>query len=138
MEAKAIVMPAAGQIEIRRVALKPLGPDDVLIRTALTSISAGTERMLFKGIMPHPMLQFPVVPGYETVGVVVETGANAREWLGKRVYVGGNYGFVGVNPAFGGQSALIVAPASHLTDVQSLSDEQAVLLAKRKKDNKRK
>jgi 3-hydroxyethyl bacteriochlorophyllide a dehydrogenase len=129
MEAKAIVMPAAGQIEIRRVALKPLGPDDVLIRTALTSISAGTERMLFKGIMPHPMLQFPVVPGYETVGVVVETGANAREWLGKRVYVGGNYGFVGVNPAFGGQSALIVAPASHLTDVHSLSDEQAVLLA---------
>jgi len=129
MEAKAIVMPAAGQIEIRRVALKPLGPDDVLIRTALTSISAGTERMLFKGIMPHPMLQFPVVPGYETVGIVVETGANAREWLGKRVYVGGNYGFVGVNPAFGGQSALIVAPASHLTDVHSLSDEQAVLLA---------
>jgi len=129
MEAKAIVMPAAGQVEIRRVALKPLGPDDVLIRTTLTSISAGTERMLFKGVMPHPMLQFPVVPGYETVGVVIEAGANAREWLGRRVYVGGNYGFIGVNPAFGGQSALIVAPASHLTDVQSLSDEQGALLA---------
>jgi len=129
MEAKAIVMPAAGRVEIRCVALKPLGPDDVLIRTTLTSISAGTERMLFKGIMPHPMLQFPVVPGYETVGVVIEAGANARAWLGKRVYVGGNYGFVGVNPAFGGQSALIVAPASHLTELHVLSDEQGVLLA---------
>ncbi len=129
MEAKAIVMPAAGQVEVRRVTLKPLGPDDVLIRTSLTSISAGTERMLFKGVMPHPMLRFPVVPGYETVGTVIEVGADAREWLGKRVYVGGNYGFVGVNPAFGGQSALIVAPASHLTDLGSLSDEQGVLLA---------
>jgi 3-hydroxyethyl bacteriochlorophyllide a dehydrogenase len=48
--------------------------------------------------------------------------------------VGGNYGFVGVNPAFGGQSEYIVAPKSHLTDLQSalggaLSDEQGVLLA---------
>jgi 3-hydroxyethyl bacteriochlorophyllide a dehydrogenase len=129
MDTKAIVMPAAGQVEVRRVALKPLGPDDVLIRTSLTSISAGTERMLFKGIMPHPMLQFPVVPGYETVGQVVEAGQNARDWLNRRVYVGGNYGFVGVNPAFGGQSQFIVAPASHLTALQSLTDEQGVLLA---------
>jgi 3-hydroxyethyl bacteriochlorophyllide a dehydrogenase len=129
MKTKAIVIPAADTVEVREVALKPLGADDVLIRTTLTSISAGTERMLLKGVMPHPMLQFPVVPGYETVGEVVEAGANAQGWLGKRVYVGGNYGFVGVNPAFGGQSAHIVAPISHLTDLQSLTDEQGVLLA---------
>jgi Threonine dehydrogenase and related Zn-dependent dehydrogenases len=103
MEAKAIVMPAAGQIEIRRVALKPLGPDDVLIRTALTSISAGTERMLFKGIMPHPMLQFPVVPGYETVGVVVETGqTRANGWAS--AYTWAATTLCRVNPAFGGQA----------------------------------
>jgi 3-hydroxyethyl bacteriochlorophyllide a dehydrogenase len=129
MKTKAIVIPAADTIELREVELKPLGADDVLIRTTLTSISAGTERMLLKGVMPHPMLQFPVVPGYETVGEVIEAGENAQGWLGKRVYVGGNYGFVGVNPAFGGQSAHIVAPVSHLTDLQSLTDEQGVLLA---------
>jgi 3-hydroxyethyl bacteriochlorophyllide a dehydrogenase len=129
VKTKAIVIPAADTIELREVELKPLGADDVLIRTTLTSISAGTERMLLKGVMPHPMLQFPVVPGYETVGQVIEAGDNARDWLGKRVYVGGNYGFIGVNPAFGGQSAHIVAPTSHLTDLQSLADEQGVLLA---------
>lgn len=129
MKTKAIVIPAADTIELRKVELKPLGADDVLIRTALTSVSAGTERMLLKGVMPHPMLQFPVVPGYETVGEVIEAGENAQDWLGKRVYVGGNYGFVGVNPAFGGQSAHIVAPTSHLTDLQTLTDEQGVLLA---------
>ena len=106
-----------------------MGDDDALIRTRLTSISAGTERMLFRGVMPHPMLQFPVVPGYETVGEVIEAGANARAWLGRRVYVGGNYGFVGVNPAFGGQSAHIVAPQSHLTDLGALTDAQGVMLA---------
>jgi 3-hydroxyethyl bacteriochlorophyllide a dehydrogenase len=129
MKTKAVVIPAIDTVEVREVELKPLGADDVLIRTALTSISAGTERMLLKGVMPHPMLQFPVVPGYETVGEVIEVGDNAKDWLGKRVYVGGNYGFVGVNPAFGGQSAHIAAPQSHLTDLQSLTDEQGVLLA---------
>lgn len=134
MKTKAIVIPQANVVEMREVELKPIGADDVLIRTTLTSISAGTERMLLKGVMPHPMLQFPVVPGYETVGEVIETGDGAREWLGKRVYVGGNYGFIGVNAAFGGQSEYIVAPKSHLTNLQSplggaLSDEQGVLLA---------
>lgn len=129
VKTKAIVIPAANSVEMREVELKPLGAEDVLIRTRRTSISAGTERMLLKGVMPHPMLQFPVVPGYETAGEVIESGANAQDWLGKRVYVGGNYGFVGVNPAFGGQSQFIVAPASHLTDLQTLSDEQGVMLA---------
>jgi 3-hydroxyethyl bacteriochlorophyllide a dehydrogenase len=129
MKTKAIVIPAANTVEIREVELKPLGAEDVLVRTTLTSISAGTERMLMRGVMPHPMLQFPVVPGYETVGEVIDAGAEAQAWLGKRVYVGGNYGFIGVNPAFGGQSQYIVAPKTHLTDLQSLSDEQGVLLA---------
>jgi 3-hydroxyethyl bacteriochlorophyllide a dehydrogenase len=129
MKTKAIVIPAANTVEIREVELKPLGADDVLVKTTLTSISAGTERMLMRGVMPHPMLQFPVVPGYETVGEVIDAGAEAQDWLGRRVYVGGNYGFIGVNPAFGGQSQFIAAPKSHLTDLHTLSDEQGVLLA---------
>jgi 3-hydroxyethyl bacteriochlorophyllide a dehydrogenase len=129
MQTTAVVIPAAHTIELRQVALKPLGPGDVLVRTTLTSISAGTERMLLKGVMPHPMLQFPVVPGYETVGCVIDAGADAREWVGKRVYVGGNYGFEGVNPAFGGQSAHIIAPTTHLTGLDTLTDSQGVMLA---------
>ncbi|MCX7938649.1 MAG: chlorophyll synthesis pathway protein BchC [Thermoflexales bacterium] len=129
MHTRAVVVPAAGKVELREVELKPLGPDDVLVQTHLTSISAGTERMLLRGVMPHPMLQFPVVPGYETVGQVIDAGEHARAWLGKRVYVGGNYGFVGINAAFGGQSAYIVAPQSHVTDIERLSDEEGVFLA---------
>lgn len=129
MKTKAVVFPAAGMIELREVDLKPLGDDDVLIRTRLTSISAGTERMLLRGVMPHPMLQFPVVPGYETVGEVIDAGPAARSWVGRRVYVGGNYGFLGVNPAFGGQSAHIVAPQSHLVELGALTDAQGVMLA---------
>jgi bacteriochlorophyllide a dehydrogenase len=129
MQTTAIVIPAANTIELRTVQLKALGADDVLVQTRLTSISAGTERMLLKGVMPHPMLQFPVVPGYETIGEVIDAGENAQAWLGRSVYVGGNYGFIGVNPAFGGQSARIVAPVAQITDIESLTDRQGVLLA---------
>jgi 2-desacetyl-2-hydroxyethyl bacteriochlorophyllide A dehydrogenase len=77
MKTKAIVIPAANTVEIREVELKPLGAEDVLVQTTITSISAGTERMLMRGVMPHPMLQFPVVPGYETVGEVIDAGAES-------------------------------------------------------------
>ncbi len=129
MITNAIVLPTANTVELREVELKAVGDQDVLIHTHLTSISAGTERMLMRGIMPHPMLQFPVVPGYETSGDVIDAGSGAREWIGRRVYVGGNYGFIGVNSAFGGQSAAIVAPATHLTQLNELTDQQGVMLA---------
>ncbi|MEO0598217.1 MAG: alcohol dehydrogenase catalytic domain-containing protein, partial [Chloroflexota bacterium] len=73
---RAVVIPQAGLVELQDVHLKGVGPDDVVVETAFTSISAGTERMLLAGQMPHPMLQLPVVPGYETVGRVVQVGDN--------------------------------------------------------------
>ena len=73
---EAVVITAPGQVALQTVTLKTPGPDDVVVQTVYTSISAGTERMLLAGQMPHPMLSLPVVPGYETVGQVVETGAH--------------------------------------------------------------
>ena len=88
--ARAVVIPAANEVVLRDVVLTPAGDNDVTIETCYTSISAGTERMLLAGRMPHPMLQFPVIPGYETVGRIIATGSNVpREMLDKMVYVGG-------------------------------------------------
>src|SRR5581483_7419221 len=109
MMTHAIVIPEPNRVELREVELAEPGPDDVVVRTAYTSISAGTERMLLAGRLPHPMLSFPIVPGYETVGQVVAHGANVpAELAGQWVYVGGARCFVGVNSAWGGQAAALV------------------------------
>lgn len=128
---RAVVFPSRGSIELRDVQVKEPKAGDVLIRTAFTSISAGTERMLLNGQMPHPALAFPVVPGYETVGQVVEVGNKApQDLLGKWVYIGGARCFKGVNPAWGGQSQFISSEAERVVELgDGTPPEYGVLLA---------
>lgn len=127
---QAIVIPEAGRVELQQVTLTDPGPDDVVVHTALTSISAGTERMLLAGRLPHPMLRFPVVPGYETVGRVVSLGANVSPELeGRWVYVGGARCFVDVNPAWGGQAQTLICDHTRVVPLDSITPEHGVLLA---------
>ncbi|MFM2309822.1 MAG: hypothetical protein RLY87_1944 [Chloroflexota bacterium] len=128
--ARAIVMPKAETVEVRSVALTPALATDVTIQTLYTSISAGTERMLYAGHMPHPMLQFPVIPGYETVGRVIAVGADApAELMDQIVYVGGARCYVDVNPAWGGQSSIIHADGKRVVTLDGLNPEHGVFLA---------
>lgn len=131
MQSRAVVIAEAGRVELQTVKLCEPGPDDVIIETAYTSISAGTERMLLAGAMPHPMLQLPVVPGYETVGRVVEVGDNAPAALQDAwVYVGGSMCYEGINAAWGGQSATIITRADRVVRVDTLPEPRlGVLLA---------
>lgn len=130
IKSRAVVIPRRNTVELRTVQVLEPRAGDVLIRTAFTSISAGTERMLLDGRMPHPALLFPVVPGYETVGQVVQVGAKApKELLGQWVYVGGARCFRGVNPAWGGQSEYISAEADRVVPLGTIDPATGVILA---------
>lgn len=127
---RAVVIPEPGKVELQQVALRTPGPNDVVVKTAYTSISAGTERMLLAGQMPHPMLQLPVVPGYETVGQVVEVGADVDvTWNGRWVYIGGAHCYEAVNPAWGGQSARLFTDVSRVVPLDDMEPTHGVLLA---------
>ncbi|MBC8042979.1 MAG: chlorophyll synthesis pathway protein BchC [Rhizobacter sp.] len=121
---KAVVFERAGEIKLREVTLREMHADDVLVETYWSSISAGTEKMLLSGkLPPMPMTQFPVVPGYETVGKIIAAGANVPEnHLGKFVYVSGSLGYSDVNAAFGGASQYLVSPVHKTTDLSMLPD----------------
>jgi bacteriochlorophyllide a dehydrogenase len=130
LKSRAVVIPRRNTVELRTVQVVEPRAGDVLVRTAYTSISAGTERMLLDGRMPHPALLFPVVPGYETVGQVVQVGAKApRELLGQWVYVGGARCFRGVNPAWGGQSEYLSVEAERVVPLGPIDPPSGVVLA---------
>ncbi len=130
MNTQAVVISEPGKVGLQQVTLRERCPDDVVVQTAYTSISAGTERMLLAGQMPHPMLQLPVIPGYETVGRVVEVGPEADASLQDRwVYVGGAHCYQGINPAWGGQSATILTPADKVVPLDGMEPRQGVMLA---------
>lgn len=130
LSTSAVVISAPGEVALRDVALCDPGPDDVVVETAYTSISAGTERMLLAGQMPHPMLRLPVVPGYETVGRVVEVGGNvSAAWRDRWVYVGGAQCFEGINAAWGGQAGRLITAVSRVIPLDDVAPRQGLLLA---------
>src|SRR6476619_2209871 len=95
---EAIVVPQPHELTFQAVKLRPLGQDEVLVKTKYTSISAGTERMLLAGqLVQMAGLPFPCIPGYETVGEVIEVGPDVPEgFIGQMVFIGGSYGYEGV------------------------------------------
>ena len=55
-----------------------------------SGISTGTERLLWNGRMPmFPGMGYPLVPGYESVGRVVQAGPKAQHKVGSTVFVPG-------------------------------------------------
>ena len=123
MQAKAIVFTGVRQLEVKNVTLKPVSSTDVLIETYWSSISTGTEKMAFEGLIPSPPFIFPFIPGYETVGKIVRVGAHVNENLiGKYAYIAGSFGYEDVNAAFGGASQLVVCPVESITVLDGIAD----------------
>ena len=126
----AVVISAINDVAIKDVTLTALAPYEVAVQTLYTSISAGTERMLMAGQMPHPMLQFPVIPGYETVGQICAAGSDVpSELLGQLVYVGGARCYEGVNPAWGGQAGRLHIDYRRVVTLDGVTPAHGVLLA---------
>ena len=67
METVAVVLRNPGALALERVGCLPAGAEDVLVETAYSGISTGTEKLLWSGRMPpFPGMGYPLVPGYET------------------------------------------------------------------------
>ncbi|MBF0585540.1 chlorophyll synthesis pathway protein BchC [Prosthecochloris sp. N3] len=123
MKSQAIVFTGIRQIEVREVTLKPMGPTDVLVDTCWSSISTGTEKMAFNGLIPSPPFIYPFIPGYETVGKITDVGDHVNKSLvGKYAYIAGSFGYTDVNAAFGGASSAVVCPVESITVLDGIDD----------------
>jgi 3-hydroxyethyl bacteriochlorophyllide a dehydrogenase len=126
----AIVFEAPGRLSLSQVGLVAPGGSDCVVDIEWSGISTGTERLLWQGRMPDfPGMGYPLVPGYESVGRVVEAGAATRLHPGQRVFVPGSTGFESVRGLFGGAAARVVAPAERLVPIAEDIAEEGVLLA---------
>jgi 3-hydroxyethyl bacteriochlorophyllide a dehydrogenase len=130
MDSLAIVIEAPKQLSIQPLALQAMGDGDVLVEIAWSGISTGTERLLWSGQMPFfPGFGYPLVPGYESIGRVVETGRDVRERLGEWVFVPGARCFQDARGLFGGAAQRLIVPAARAMPVPERLGETGVLLA---------
>jgi 3-hydroxyethyl bacteriochlorophyllide a dehydrogenase len=127
----AIVFERAGSLGTFEASLRESAPDEVVVDTKYSSISAGTERLLFGGALPgFPMLRFPLVPGYEAVGVVARVGADVSGVrAGDEVFVGGSMCYTDVAGVFGGNAARTIKKASQVVPLHGIPLARAPLLA---------
>ncbi len=130
MDTIAVVLQAPERLSLNRVQLTPAGEADVVIDIEWSGISTGTERLLYSGRMPpFPGLGYPLVPGYESVGLVTAAGPAAGVAVGTRVFVPGARCYGDIRGLFGGAAARVVVPGARVTPIGDQLGEQGVLLA---------
>jgi 3-hydroxyethyl bacteriochlorophyllide a dehydrogenase len=130
MNTLAVVLEAPGRLNLRAHHLPPLGADDIAVEIDWTGISSGTERLLWRGEMPSfPGMGYPLVPGYEAVGRVIEVGARADARLGQTVFVPGARCHGELRALFGASASRLVLPAARALAVDAQLGADAVLLA---------
>jgi len=127
----AIVFNQPGALELREVELTAAGNADLVIDTLATGISTGTEKLLWNGTMPNfPGLSYPMVPGYEAVGVVTKAGSDCTLKPGTRVFVPGASCYKGdVQGLFGASASRLVVPEKRATPIDHLATDEGTLLA---------
>lgn len=130
MHGSAIIIHAPGNLTVGRTELTALTAGDVLVETAFSGISTGTEKLLWQGRMPSfPGMGYPLIPGYESVGRIIDAGADYRERIGEWVFVPGASCYRDARGLFGGACSRLVVPGARAHAVPESMGEQGVLFA---------
>src|SRR3954452_21150798 len=98
MHARQAVILEPYQVDVREAELPGPGPNQVLVATEASAVSAGTELAVYTGThqwLKDPSLpdwKFPFRPGYSAAGRVLAVGAAVPGWKpGDRVSYPGNH-----------------------------------------------
>ncbi len=129
-QAEAVVFEAPERLALATVDLEPSKPDDVVVEVDWSGISAGTERLLWSGRMPpFPGLAYPLVPGYEAVGRVIDAGPASGRRRGETVFVPGARCFRDVSGLFGGAASRLVTKGDRTIPIGDGLGKRGVLFA---------
>ncbi len=130
MDTLAVLLKGPEDLTLDTLGLTDPGPEDIVVEISHSGISTGTEKLFFSGKMPpFPGMGYPLVPGYEAVGNVVEAGRLSGLSVGDRVFVPGANCFEGAHGLFGGAARRIVTSADRVTRIDPGFGPEGALLA---------
>ena len=130
MQTKAVLLDAPGSLALDCLTLNDPGDGDVVVRIDFSGISTGTEKLFYTGKMPpFPGMGYPLVPGYESFGEVVEAGKSSGLRTGQTVFVPGADCYGPVRGLFGGAARTIVTGGDRVVPVSAGLGAEGALLA---------
>lgn len=128
MQTTAVLLAEPKKLGLETVALKAPVDGDVVVEVAHSGISTGTEKLFYSGDMPpFPGSGFPLVPGYEATGTVLESAGGLT--AGDTVFVPGADCYEEAFGLFGGSAKTLVTPASRVTRIDAGHGASGALLA---------
>ena len=118
-------------VSLETAALAAPGPGDLVVDIAYSGISTGTERLFWLGTMPpFPGMGYPLVPGYEAFGEVVEAAPDTGFRSGDHVFVPGANCYTGnLRGLFGGATRRLVTPHGRVCRLDGGIGAEGALLA---------
>ncbi len=130
VETLAVLLEAPERLALRPLVLNPLGASDVLVEIDWSGISSGTEKLLWTGRMPSfPGMGYPLVPGYESVGRVIDAGDEARGRIDEWVFVPGANCYQGAKGLFGGTARRVILPSARAMPIAESLGRDGILTA---------
>jgi bacteriochlorophyllide a dehydrogenase len=130
MQSLAVIFQKPEHLVLGALELSAVNDGDVVVDMEWTGVSTGTERLLWTGRMPpFPGMGYPLVPGYESVGRIVEAGSQSGRRVGERVFVPGASCFGEVRGLFGGAASRVVIGGSRAVPLGEDMAENGVLIA---------
>ena len=103
---------------------------DIVVKVTHSGISTGTEKLFWSGEMPpFPGMGYPLVPGYEARGEVIESKGAPNFKVGDVVFVPGSNCYAGAHGLFGAASNFIVTAANRAIKIDRNLEEEGALLA---------
>ncbi|WP_299628968.1 chlorophyll synthesis pathway protein BchC [uncultured Tateyamaria sp.] len=130
METAAVLLKGPKDLDLDTLPLTAPGPADLVVSVTHSGISTGTEKLFWSGEMPpFPGMGYPLVPGYEAAGEVVEAGPLTGFKPGDRVFVPGANCYDGAFGLFGGAAATVVTDSERVTRIDAGLGAEGALLA---------
>jgi len=130
VQTTAVLLQGPRKLALDALTVTPPKAGELVVRVSHSGISTGTEKLFWSGAMPpFPGMGYPLVPGYEAAGEVVEAPASSGFKSGDRVFVPGANCFEGAFGLFGGASRLLVSDPARVTKIDAGFGAQGALLA---------
>lgn len=134
---RAVVIERPYQANLREIRLTRPAADAYVAQTHYSSISSGTDMKTYMGLQHPEQCWYPLVPGYETAGIVVAKGPDADDRLqvGDRVMINECRKYGDVCAAWGGGSEFTIKDSVTTNDSfdrmvklpDNVTEQQAVL-----------
>lgn len=130
LDTTAILLRGPEDLAVETLPLLAPSENDLVVEISHSGISTGTEKLFWSGQMPpFPGMGYPLVPGYEAVGEVVEAGPLTGYLPGDRVFVPGANCYEGAFGLFGGAASRVVTDAGRVTRIDPSLKAEGALLA---------